>query len=132
MLTIADAIALRVLYTAALIGAGGAGAVTLFTPKLAAERLFYGAVEVGVYLRILGATWLALGIAGAIGLVHPVEMAGILLVQLFYKAAWVILVALPAIVAGKRETALLLLTILFSIWALAIVFLFPFATVFAS
>ncbi|MGJ3231546.1 MAG: hypothetical protein ACFE0P_07090 [Oceanicaulis sp.] len=131
MLTLADAISLRVLYTAALIAAGGAGAVTLVAPKLAAEKLFYGAVEVGVYMRILGAVWLGLGVIAGIGLVHPLEMAGILLVQLVYKTAWVVLAALPAIISGKRDTALLLLTIVFSIWALAILFLFPFAVVFA-
>ncbi|MGX6648080.1 hypothetical protein ACWCOP_09080 [Maricaulaceae bacterium MS644] len=130
MLTLADAVALRALYLAAVLGMGGAGLLTMFTPKLAARRIFYDAVEVNVYLRLLGAFQLSLGLAALIGLARPVEMAAILLVQLAAMALWVAAGAVPAILTGKRETALLFMTILFTVWSLAIVFLFPFAAVF--
>lgn len=130
MLTLADAIALRGLYLAAVLGMGGAGLLTMFTPKLAARRIFYDAVEVNVYLRLLGAFQLGLGLMALIGLARPVAMASILLVQLSAMALWIAAGAVPAILTGKRETALLFMTIIFTVWSLAILFLFPFTAVF--
>lgn len=129
-LTLADAIALRGLYLAAAVAAGGTGLLILFTPNLAARKIFYDAVEVNVYLRLLGAFQLALGLMSIYGLVRPVAMAAILLLQLAAMVLWIAAGAVPAIIAGKRETAVLFMTIIFTVWSLAIVFLFPFAVVF--
>ncbi|MEQ8405611.1 MAG: hypothetical protein RKE49_10970 [Oceanicaulis sp.] len=131
-MTVADIVALRGLYLAAVIGAGGAGLVTLFAPRLADQRLFYGGLKIDAYTRMIGAFWLGLGVIAAIGLLHPREMAAILLVQMAYKAIWVGAAALPAILSGRRETGLLLLTVIFIVWALAILLLFPFAGVFGA
>jgi hypothetical protein len=130
MLTLADTIALRALYLAAVLAAGGAGLIMVFTPALAARKLFYDAVKVDVYLRLLGAFQLSLGALAVIGLVWPAQIAAILLVQLGAMVIWVVAGAVPAILTGKRETALLFMTIAFTVWSLAIGFLFPFAAVF--
>jgi hypothetical protein len=130
MLTLADSVALRALYLAAVLGMGGAGLLTMFTPNLAARRIYYDAVEVNVYLRLLGAFQLSLGLMAVVGLARPVAMASILLVQLAAMALWVAAGAVPAILTGKRDTALLFMTILFTVWSLGLVFLFPFTAVF--
>jgi hypothetical protein len=130
MLTLADTIALRALYLAAVLAAGGAGLIMVFTPKFAARKLFYDAVQVDVYLRLLGAFQLSLGVLAIAGLIWPAQMAAILLVQLGAMVIWVVAGAVPAIITGKRETALLFMTIAFTVWSLAIGVLFPFAAVF--
>ncbi|XBQ15244.1 MAG: hypothetical protein ABL308_09770 [Oceanicaulis sp.] len=132
MFTVADIVSLRILYLAAVIGAGGAGAVTLFAPKLADQRLFFGAMKIDAYTRMIGAFWLGLGVVAAIGLVHPREMTAVLLVQMIYKAIWLAAGAAPALISGKRDTGLLLLTVLYIVWALGILLLFPFAAVFGA
>lgn len=131
-MTVADIVVLRLLYLAAVIGAGGAGLVTLFAPKLADQRLFYGGLKIDAYTRLIGAFWLGLGVIAAIGLLHPREMAAVLLVQLAYKTIWIGVGALPAILSGRRDTGLLLLSVVFIVWALLILFLFPFAGVFGA
>ncbi|MFP4519494.1 MAG: hypothetical protein ACLFQ5_08560 [Oceanicaulis sp.] len=131
-MTVADIVVLRILYLATVIGVGGAGAVVLFAPKVADQRLFYGAVRIDAYTRIIGAVWLGLGVIAAVGLLHPREMTAVLLVQLVYKAIWLAAGAAPALISGKRDTGLLLLTVLYIVWALGILLLFPFAAVFGG
>ena len=87
-------------------------------------------MTVDVYLRLLGAFQLSLGLLAIIGLIWPPQMAAILLIQLGAMVIWVVAGAVPAILTGKRETALLFMTIAFTVWSLAIGFLFPFAAVF--
>jgi len=132
MFTVADIVSLRILYLATVIGVGGAGAVVLFAPRLADRRLFFGAVTIDAYTRIIGAFWLGLGIVAALGLVHPRALTAVLLVQMVYKAIWLGAGAAPALISGKRDTGLLLLTVLYILWALAILLLFPFAAVFGA
>ena len=131
-MTVADIVSLRILYLATVIGVGGAGLVVLFAPKLADQRLFFGAVTIDAYTRIIGAFWLGLGAIAAVGLVYPREMTAVLLVQMVYKAIWLAAGAGPALISGKRDTGLLLLTVLYILWALGILLLFPFAGVFAN
>ena len=117
---------MRVMFGVAVVGAGIVGLTTLFAPRLAAQYVFAGSVEVGPYLRILGALWLALGTAAAFGLADPVKFSPILFVQFVYKSAWMLAVAVPAIVGGNRDPGLLFLAGLFAVWAVVLAFAVPF------
>ena len=117
---------LVVMYFAAIFGAGAVGVVTLFLPGIASKYIFSNDVEVDVYLRILGALWLALGAAAILGVMSPERYVAVLLVQLMYKSFWLAVAAYPAIAKGNRSPGLVFLTILFSIWVVALLATIPF------
>ncbi len=123
---------MRVMYAVAILGAGAVGLTTLFAPRLASQYIFAGGTEVDVYLRILGALWLALGLASTLGLSQPLKFSVILLIQLFYKTAWLAAAALPALASGNREVGLIFLTILFIVWVIALLFALPFRYLFGT
>ncbi|MEO1101144.1 MAG: hypothetical protein AAFW65_04795 [Pseudomonadota bacterium] len=123
---------LRTMYAAAILGAGAVGVVTLFTPQLATRYIFADAISVDVYVRILGALWLALGAIAAFGLLAPTAFVPVLLIQLVYKSAWLGFAAYPAVISGNRETGLLFLTALFTVWVVALLLLVPFRLIMPS
>lgn len=122
----ASLLGLRAMYLVAVIGAGVVGIVTLFAPRVAGEYVFVGATDVNVYLRILGALWLALGVAALCGLYQPLKFSPVLLIQLVYKAAWLLAAAVPALLSGNREPGLLFMAGLFAVWVVALLFVVPF------
>ncbi len=124
-ITAAPALGLRMLYAAAVLGAGSAGVLTLFVPQIASRYLFLGETVMDPYLRILGALWLALALVASLGFVHPERLVPILLVQLVYKSAWLAVVAFPALIAGTRTPGLMLFAALFTVWVGALVLVAP-------
>ncbi len=123
-------LALRAMFGTAILGAGAVGAATLLFPHGAGKYVFFGAATVDPYLRILGALWLSLGLVAGLGLLQPTEFIPVLLIQLIYKSAWLVVVAYPAIIKGHREAGLLFLSGLFTVWVAALCFVIPFADLF--
>jgi small-conductance mechanosensitive channel len=69
---------------------------TMFTGTTAA--VFNGSVEESVGLRLMvGSLWAAILVASMAGLVQPKFFAPVILIQVFYKALWLVLFVLPAI-----------------------------------
>lgn len=122
---------LKIMFGAAVLGAGVVGVLTLFAPAIAGQYVFAGATEVDLYLRILGALWLALGAVAILGFSNPMRFAPILLVQLVYKTAWLAIAAYPALIAGERSPGLLFLAVMFSVWVLALTVTIPFRALIA-
>lgn len=122
---------LRVMLGIAVLGAGAVGATTLLLPHMAGRFIFFGATTVDPYLRILGALWLSLGLVAGLGILQPINFIPVLLIQLIYKSVWLVVVAYPAIIKGNRETGLLFLCGLFTIWVAALCFVIPFSRLFA-
>lgn len=118
---------LRLMFGVAVLGAGSIGLIVLLAPALAERYIFAGSTAVTPYLRILGALWLALGAVAVLGLTAPLKFSPILLVQLVYKAAWLLVAAYPALLAGNREPGLLFMTALFTAWVAALIFVVPFS-----
>ncbi|MCK0094305.1 hypothetical protein MWU60_01875 [Yoonia sp. F2084L] len=125
-------IGLRIMFTGAILGAGVVGALTLFAPHVAGRYVFCGATVVDSYLRILGALWLSLGLVAGLGLLRPMDFLPVLLIQVIYKSAWLATVAYPAIVQGNRDTGLLFLAGLFTIWVAALSLTIPFSRIVAG
>lgn len=121
---------LRIMYGAATLGAGAVGALTLFSPQFAGRTVFFGDVSIDPYFRILGSLWLALGAVACLGLLQPTNFLPLLLIQFVYKTAWLAVVAYPLILVGNREAGLLMLTALFTIWAVALGVTIPFSRLF--
>lgn len=117
---------LRSMYLVAVIAAGVVGAITLMAPAMAGRYVFGGDIDVDVFIRILGALWLAIGIVAIAGFIDPVRYLPVLLIQLLYKMGWLIFAAYPALLSGKSSIGLVVLTVLFTIWVLALMVLVPF------
>lgn len=126
----ASVVWMRVMYVIAMVGAGAVGLTMLLAPRLASQYVFVGATQVDNYLRILAALWLALGAASVIGLFQPIKFSVVFLLQLMYKSVWLLVVAVPAILGGDRESGLLFLTILFALWIVGLLFAVPFQYLF--
>ncbi len=119
-------VGLRIMYGAAVVGAGIVGAMTLIAPATAGRYIFANATEVDVFLRILGALWLAIGLVAVAGFADPVRYLPVLLIQLLYKSAWLAFAAYPALASGRSSGGLIVLTVLFTMWVLALMVLIPF------
>ena len=117
---------LRIMYGAAIVGAGVVGFITLVAPGLASRYVFAGGIHVDVYFKILGAVWMALGGVAILGVIYPQNFVPILMVQLVYKAVWLAVAAYPALIGGNRDDGLIFLTVLFTVWVIALLILVPF------
>ena len=120
---------LQIMYGAAVLGAGVVGAMTLFAPVLAGRNIFAGEAVVGAYVRILGALWMALGLVAILGLVRPSDFVPLLLIQLVYKVAWLLIVGYPTLAGGQRGPGLIFFVALFTAWVVALLFAIPFGDV---
>ena len=116
---------LQILYVAAILGAGVVGLITVFAPRIAGENIFFGATEVGPFVQILGALWIALGAVAVVGLLEPQRVVAVPLIQLIYKTVWLAMVGYPALMAGDRSTGIKFFVGLFSVWVVAIILLMP-------
>lgn len=117
---------MRLVYVYNILGAGVVGVVVLLAPRIAAGRIFAGAVTLDASTSILGSIWLAVGVVSVLGLVFPAEMSAVFLVQLVYKSVWLLGVALPAIVTGKGRSIPPVMAILFAVWVVVLPFVTPF------
>lgn len=123
---------LTAMYVAAILGAGVAGAVTLFVPGLAGQYVFGADTQVEVYLKIVGAIWLAIGLIAIAGLLDPMRYLPILLLQLVYKSTWLICAAYPAVLRGRMTAGRTGLTVLFTVWVIALLVFVPFQALLSS
>jgi hypothetical protein len=53
------------------------------------------------FRTILGSLWTAILIGSVLGLFYPVTMSPLLLIQVIYKALWLLVFVLPRLVAGR-------------------------------
>lgn len=123
---------LRVMFGVAVLGAGLVGATTLLAPSAAQRWVFAGSTQVDMYLRILGALWLAIGAVAVFGLFDPIRFAPVLLIQVLYKTAWLLLAAYPALVLGDRSSGLIFMSALFTVWVGALLLVLPFRQLFSG
>jgi len=89
---------LKIIYLANIFVAGWISITSLFFPKQALVTVFQSAVAYSEAIRLVGALWGAIFLLSILGLVYPERMSVVLLFQLIYKGAWLLVVALPALV----------------------------------
>jgi len=87
---------LKIIYLANIFVAGWISITSLFFPKQALVTVFQSAVAYSEAIRLVGALWGAIFLLSILGLVYPERMSVVLLFQLIYKGAWLLVVALPA------------------------------------
>jgi hypothetical protein len=80
------------------------GPMALLGGPAAQRRLFQGKYPDSPGIRtILGALWTALLIGSILGLVYPVAMSPILLIQVIYKTLWWLVFVLPRLSSGRSQ-----------------------------
>lgn len=106
-----------------VIAAGVPGTVLLVAPDLAPSVA--GAAADPAVARLVGAIWLAIGVVSLLGLSRPLDLRGVLAVQVVYKSVYVLAVGVPAILAGSAAgTAIGLtagFTMIVALWTAALV-----------
>lgn len=95
---------------------------TLLSGEAGNRRVFEGKFPESEGLRtILGSLWAAILVASCLGLLYPVQMSPVLIVQIVYKSLWLLVFVLPRLTAGRRTEIPWGLTLTF----LAIVLVYP-------
>jgi hypothetical protein len=65
------------------------------------EAVFEGAVNESAGLRLMVASlWMAILAASTLGFIYPRFFAPVLLIQIFYKALWLMVFVMPLLLAG--------------------------------
>ena len=116
-------IGLRIIYILNIIVAGQIAILALSNPKNSALTTFGNAYQPTEVIRLVGCLWLAIAILSIFGLWKPLTFVPVLLLQLIYKATWLLTVALPAFrddLPFPKTMALF-----FVAWVLALPFLIP-------
>lgn len=117
---------LRVIFIANIIVAGWIGITSLVSPSRAIATIFSGAYATTELVRLVGCLWLAIALLSVLGLWQPMTFAPVLLLQLFYKSTWLIVVALPAIRYDRPYPAGM--AVFFLVWVLVLPFAIPWAS----
>ena len=116
---------LRTMYAANILGAGIPGALMTFAPDWAMTSMFGGGQDPIVF-GMTGAIWLAIGLLSVVGLVRPLALAAIFVVQIVYKSVWIAAVAIPLLAAGDRVAEVVPYTVFFGLvvvlWLLGVPF----------
>ena len=111
-------------YALNVLWAGVPGLLVLFTPGFAQRWLLpymVGNVPQDMLtVRILGSIWLSVGLASLFGLVNPLPVAGVFVVQLLYKVLWIGVAVLPMLARGERRGLPLALSFVVMIVAAAL------------
>lgn len=114
---------LKLVYIANIVVAGWISITSLFFPKAAAVAIFQNAYPSTDVIRLVGCLWLAIAILSVAGLWRPVTCSPVLLFQVIYKAAWLLLVAIPAI--NNKQPYPSAMAIFFLVWVLVLPFVIP-------
>lgn len=90
---------LRVMYAWTILVAGAFGVAMLIAPEAVKTR--YGTTCDPVVYGIAGSVFLAFALLAALGFREPVRYSPVLLLQLVYKVAWILAVAVPLALRGQ-------------------------------
>lgn len=119
---------IRVMFAANIIGGGIPGFLVTFFPEFA-ERAMFGAVaQDGLLFGVTGSVWLAIGLLSALGLVYPLQMIGVFMVQIVYKTIWILTVGIPLSLQGDPRA--LPFVIFFALVTAGFIYAVPFRYLF--
>ena len=121
---------LKAMYILTIIMAGGFGLSMILVPGTMLT-LFENSCDSATY-GVVGSVYLAFGLIAILGLRAPLKFVPVLLLQLIYKAIWLVGVFLPLLVAGKFPTSEILTVVIFAITVVGDVIAIPFPYVFAK
>lgn len=116
---------IKLVYIANGIVAGYIGLLSLFFPKLSSTSIFQNSYPSTDLIRLVGCLWLAIALLSVCGLFRPLAFSPILLLQLIYKATWLLVVALPSLQNNASFPSGM--AVFFLVWVLVLPFVIPWA-----
>ena len=120
---------LKGMYIYTIITAGGLGVGIILMPE--AIKLMLGwPVEEPIAFGIIGAVYVAFGLASILGLLSPLKFVPILLLQLFYKIAWFLGVFLPLVLTAQYPSYGLPTAVIFATYVIGDLIAIPFPYLF--
>ena len=122
---------LKFMYIYTIVGAGGFGLGIIFARDALGSALGWP-VQDPIVLGITGSVYLAFAILSILGLRSPLKFSPVLLLQLCYKAIWLIAVILPLLIAGRLPGYAVLTVVIFATYVVGDLVAIPFGYVFAK
>ncbi len=120
---------LKAVYILTIIVAGGLGLVIIIAPSTATSLL--GVSCDPAQYGIIGSVFFAFGVLSVLGLRFPLRFVPVLLLQLVYKLAWLIGVAIPLFLQGRLPEGEVPTVIIFVITVALDLVAIPFRYLFA-
>lgn len=123
---------LKAMYAANIVVSGGTGIGSLVAPGATRAVLGIPPQDPVMFGIASGAVPLAFGLAGVLGLRAPIRLAPVLLLQVLYKAAFLVAVVLPLAVAGQFPAFAVPLVGLFAVFIVGDLIAIPFPYLFSA
>lgn len=114
---------IHAVYLANIIVAGYIGITSLFFPSISSATIFQSSYQTTDVIRLVGCLWLSIAIGSLFGLWRPITFSPVLLIQLIYKACWLMVVAFPAL--NKGEPFPIAMALFFLVWVMVLPFVIP-------
>jgi len=119
------------MYIYTIIGAGGFGLGMILVPGIV-QAAFGFPVQDPVVFGITASVYTAFGLLSILGLKSPLKFAPVLLLQLCYKAIWLVAVILPLLLSGRFPLYATTLLIIFATYIIGDLVSIPFSHVFSK
>ncbi len=120
---------LRFMYLYTLIGAGGFGIAIIISPDVI-QSLFKMPAQDPLTFGITGSVYLAFGILSILGLIFPIKLIPVLMLQLLYKTIWLFGIMLPVFLKGQFELHAVLVALIFLTYIIGDLVSIPFKYLF--
>ena len=114
---------MKALYVGNVVVAGWISIASLFWPRTAQATVFSNDFVYSEAIRLVGALWGAVFVLSVLGLFYPRQMSLVFLFQFIYKSAWLLAVALPALLSKQPYPKGM--TVFFMVWVLILPFVIP-------
>ncbi len=117
---------LHVIYSLNILVAGFVGMTALFFPHFSSQVVFQGTIPPNWAQRIVGCLWLGIAALSLLGLFQPLIYSPVLLLQLLYKGAWLVFIAVPMMLRGELRELPARMTVFFLIWVIGLLLFLPY------
>ena len=109
------------------------GLLTLLGGEAGNRRAFQGKFPESEGTRtILGSLWTAILVASCLGLIFPVQMSPVLIIQIIYKSLWLLVFVVPRLLSGRSREVPWGVTVTFLVIVLTYPWIVPWGQLFAS
>ena len=120
---------LKFMYIYIIIGGIGAGLGIILIPDIM-KSLFRWPIEEPVMFGLVGSVDLGFGIISILGFRSPLKFAPVLLLQLCYKAIFLVAVVLPLLVTAQFPGYAILLAVIYATYVIGDAIAIPFSYIF--
>lgn len=119
---------IKLVYLANILVAGYIGITSLLFPKTASSTIFQASYQTTDVIRLVGCLWLAIAVLSVFGVWRPLNFSPVLVLQLIYKASWLLIVAIPAIKNNQNYPSSM--AAFFLVWVIVLPFVIPWKELF--